>query len=257
MEAAVSTAAGTRMLVYQDREALSVATAERFAAISRERIRSRGRFAVAFSGGSTPRRFYSLLASGSFRDKVEWAKTQVFWADERCVPPDHDESNYKTVRDILLSAFPLSEGQVHRIRGEADPQDAAQLYEKELRSFFGAGRMPVFDVVILGAGRDGHTASLFPGAAALRERTRLAVPVYLDAPQLNRVTLTLPVLNHAAHVLVLASGEAKADVVRVIFEEGNAKQYPAGLVRPVSGALEWFLDRDAASLVRSGALMRS
>jgi len=115
----------------------------------------------------------------------------------------------------------------------------------------------VFDVVILGAGRDGHTASLFPGAAALRERTRLAVPVYLDAPQLNRVTLTLPVLNHAAHVLVLASGEAKADVVRVIFEEGNAKQYPAGLVRPVSGTLEWFLDRDAASLVRSGALMRS
>jgi 6-phosphogluconolactonase len=257
VETALSAPSGIHVRVFRDLASLSRAAAGRFLDVLRECVPALGRFSVALSGGSTPRPFYSLLASDPYRNKVDWTKVHVFWADERCVPPDDRESNYRLVFETLLSAVPVPAENIHRVQGEAPPIEAARLYEEDLRAFFGAGRMPVFDVVILGTGRDGHTASLFPGSAALRERTRLAVPVYLNAPQLNRVTLTLPVLNHAAHVLVLASGEAKADVVRVIVEEGNAKQYPAGLVRPVSGTLEWFLDRDAASLVRSGALKGS
>jgi 6-phosphogluconolactonase len=174
----------------------------------------------------------------------------IFWADERCVPLDRPESNYKLAHDAFLSSVPLPAENIHRIRGEEEPAEAAQAYEDELRSFISSPGVMVFDLIILGAGEDGHTASLFPGSAALRERTRLAVPVFLEQPKINRVTLTLPVLNHAAQVLFLASGRAKVDVVWDILEGGDTRHYPAGRVRPVNGDVTWFIDRQAAGKLR-------
>ncbi len=242
----MSAPSGRSVRVFGDLASLSRAAAERFLDVFRERNPARGRFAVALSGGATPRTFYSLLASDPYRKEIDWTKVHLFWADERCVPPDSGESNYRLVFETLLSAVPVPSENIHRVRGEASPDEAARLYEEDLRAFFGGGQVPVFDLAVLGAGVDGHTASLFPGSEALRESSRLAVPVRLDAGRPGRVTLTLPVLNNAAHVLVLVSGPSKASVVREIFETGNAKQLPVGLVRPVSGTLEWFLDRDAA-----------
>ena len=254
METALSVPSGLNVRVFRDLASLSRAAAGRFLDVVRECVPARGRFAVALSGGSTPRTFYSLLASDPYRNKVDWTKVHVFWADERCVPPDDMESNYRLVFETLLSVVPVPAENIHRVRGEASPDEAARLYEDDLRAFFRGGQVPVFDLAVLGAGDDGHTASLFPGSETLGESLRLAVSVRPSAGRPGRVTLTLPVLNNVAHVLVLVSGPSKASVVQEIFERGTAQQLPAGLLRPVNGTLEWFLDRDAASLVRSGAL---
>jgi len=249
MEAAVSDPPDERVRVFQDLEALSRAAAELFTTIAKRCVAARGRFTVALSGGATPRRLYTLLGSTPYRENVEWKRAHVFWADERCVPGDHPESNFKLAVDAFLSSVSMPKENIHRIKGEEGPGRAAQDYEQEMRSFFGPALFPVFDLIILGAGEDGHAASLFPGSASLHERTRLALPVYLEPPKLNRVTLTLPVLNHAAEVLFLASGRAKAGVVHAIIKNGNPMRYPAGLVQPVRGSITWFIDRQAAGLL--------
>lgn len=250
MEAAVTGRPEAGVRVFKDEEELSRAAAEFFREVAQESIIAHGRFAVALSGGFTPRRFYSLLGSPSYRDVLDWSRIHIFWADERCVPQDRPESNYKLVYDAFLSNVPLPAKNIHRIRGEEEPAYAALTYENELRSFIDGPGMVVFDLVILGTGEDGHTASLFPGSDALLERTRLAVPVFLDQPKINRVTLTLQVLNHAAQVLFLVSGRAKADIVRDILEGGETQRYPAGQVRPVSGEVAWFIDQQAAGKLR-------
>jgi 6-phosphogluconolactonase len=248
MEAAVI---GTppQIRVFRDLEALSLAAAELVSLIAEGSVERKGRFSVALSGGTTPRRLYSLLGAAPFRERIIWKKVHLFWADERCVPAHHTESNYRLVADTLLRRVDVPKGQVHRIRGEAEPERAAREYEEDIRRFFGPEPVPVFDLVLLGAGEDGHTASLLPGSPALRETKRLVVPVHREPPSPSRVTLTLPVLNHASHVLFLASGHAKAAVVHEIVEDGNPKQYPAGLVRPVNGTVTWMIDREAAGLL--------
>jgi len=240
----------TRILVFENKEALSRAVADRFVEVVQECCASGNSCSVALSGGVTPQRCYALLGTDRYRNQVDWTAIHVFWADERSVPPVDNDSNYKLAYDLLLSVVPIPEKNIHRVKGEKSPIEAAQQYESEILAFFGS-RVPVFDLVVLGAGIDGHTASLFSASAALREHVRFAVPVIMEPPQLSRVTLTLPVLNNANHVLVLASGQPKALVVQEIFENGNARQYPAGLVRPVHGSLEWFIDREAATLSRS------
>jgi 6-phosphogluconolactonase len=235
--------------IFADLEALSRAAADFFVSLSQSAIKSENRFAVALSGGSTPRRFFSLLASSPCQESIKWSSTHFFWADERCVSKKASESNYNLAYSMLLSRVPVPGDNIHRIRGEDDPERAARDYEDCLREFFGRLPLPVFDLIILGAGADGHTASIFPDAAVVRERTRLAVPVYAEAPNPARVTLTLPVLNNAAQVLFLASGRAKNAVLHEILEDGNPKRYPAGLVQPVRGRLTWLIDRDAASLL--------
>lgn len=237
-----------RVRVFQDLDALSRAAAELFTTRAKRCVASQGRFAVALSGGTTPRGLYALLGSTPFRETIAWEHAHVFWADERCVPRDHPESNFKLAVDEFLSKIIIPKENLHRIKGEEGPRRAAQDYEEELRSFFGPV-FPVFDLIILGAGEDGHTASLFPGSTSLHERARLALPVHLEPPKLGRVTLTLPVLDHAAEVLFLASGRAKAGVVHAILEKGNPMHYPAGLVRPVRGSITWFVDRQAAGLL--------
>lgn len=242
---------GLNMRVLEDQEALGHAAVEMFILLAETAMIAHNRFPVAFSGGSTPRGFYTLLGSSSYRNSVDWKRAHVFWVDERCVPRYHAESNFKLVFDTVLSKIPLASENIHRVRGEEGPERAARAYEQEICLFFGTAAIPVFDLIVLGAGADGHTASLFPGSTTLQEKGRLAVPVFFEAPKVSRVTLTLPVLNHAAQVLFLASGREKAGIVREIMEEGNPRNYPAGLVMPVNGGLTWFIDREAAEKLKA------
>lgn len=232
--------------VFPDLEALSHKAATLFVNLSRNCAASRGRFTVVLSGGSTPKILYSFLGSDLYQRSVDWHHVHFFWADERCVPIVHEESNFKLVFDLLLSKISLPHGNIHRIKGEEGPEKGSQDYEDRIREFFKESGFPVFDFIILGVGKDGHTASLFPGSISLKEETRLAVPVYMEEMKIHRITLTLPVLNNADHIVFLAAGSAKADVIKEILGK-RKEQYPAGLVSPVHGNLIWMLDREASS----------
>ena len=229
--------------VYPDGAALAQAAAAHWVARATEASATRGRFAVALAGGTTPRAAYALLATPAWAGLVDWARVHVFWGDERCVPPDHPESNYRLAHEALLAHVPLPPANVHRVRGEQEPEAAAADYEHTLRHFFGPGSEPRFDLVLLGLGRDGHIASLFPGTAALAETARLVVAVaaaYEERPTW-RISLTLPALNAAHEVVFLVSGAEKAAIVRTAL--GNAEaRLPAQLVRPASGRVTWLLD---------------
>jgi 6-phosphogluconolactonase len=209
------------------------------------------RFSLVLAGGNTPRRVYELLASESFRERVAWDRVDIFFGDERCVPPDHPDSNYLMAYQALLSQVPISAEQVRRIRGEAEPDEAARLYEGELRKYFVNAMWPRFALVLLGMGTDGHTASLFPGSAALNEVEKWVAPARASQPPHERVTLTLPVFNQAAHVLFLVSGINKAERLAQVLKGGSRKTepLPAQLVQPARGSVEWLVDRAAASLL--------
>jgi 6-phosphogluconolactonase len=231
----------------RDAEAVARAAAEELAGAASRAVAARGRFTLALSGGSTPRRLYALLADpgAPYRARVPWDRTHVFFGDERPVPPDHPESNYRMARETLLDHVPVAS--VHRIRGE-DPA-AADAYEAELRRFFGiapGGAPPRLDLVLLGLGPDGHTASLFPGTAAVGETRRWVASPFVPRLGTRRVTLTLPVLDRARAVLFLVSGAEKAAALaRVIGAAPGAAALPAGLVRPEGGAV--FVVDDAAA----------
>jgi 6-phosphogluconolactonase len=199
---------------------------------------------IALSGGSTPKRVHQLLAS---TPGVRWEHLHVYWGDERAVPPHDEQSNYRMAQESLLAHVPVPANQVHRMRGELDPRHAADEYELVLRDTFGTHPpdTPSFDVSILGIGADGHTASLFPGTAALHETQRWVVANHV--PQLDswRITLTYPVINSARITTVLVTGAEKADAVRRIFDPNEADRPPAAFIRP-TGSLHWFLDRAAA-----------
>lgn len=237
--------------VLSDLEAISHRAAQIFVGLSRSGMASRGKFSVAISGGSTPRRLYTLLSSPPYRNQVDWQRVHFFWADERCVPIEDEGSNFKAAFDRLLSKVPIPDGNIHRIKGEEEPEKVARAYEEDIKKFFGISGLPVFDLVILGMGEDGHTASLFPGSKSLEETDRLAVPVYLDKPNWNRITLTLPILNNAAQILFLVTGQAKADVVSEILRDGEKKrQFPAGLISPIQGNVTWLIDQEAAGKLK-------
>jgi 6-phosphogluconolactonase len=245
-----------RIQVLPDLEAMSHKGAEMFVNTSRTCIASKGKFSAAVSGGSTPRKLYGLLGSAEYRPHVDWQRVHFFWVDERCVPKEHEESNFKTTFDMLLSKVSIPDKNTHRIKGEEDPDQAARDYEEEVRKFFGMSGLPMFDLVILGMGEDGHTASLFSGSNLLKERIRLAAPVYLEKPNWNRITLTLPVLNNATQILFLVAGHSKADVVYEILGNGRKKErYPAGLISPVHGSITWLIDQEAArKLIRNKSI---
>jgi len=213
---------------------------------------ARGRFTWALSGGTTPRALYRLLASDFYRERMPWRDVHVFWGDERHVPPDHPESNFGMAREAMLDKVPLPAANVHRIRGEEpDARRAAVEYELALRSCFelADGEWPRFDLVLLGLGTDAHTASLFPGSKALRERERRVVAPWVEALRAFRITVTPPVLNHARRVLFLVSGEEKAEAVHAVLEGPRApERYPAQVVE---GNRLWMLDRAAARLLQA------
>jgi 6-phosphogluconolactonase len=227
--------------VYADADTLARAAAEHFVAQAAQAIAARGRFIVALAGGSTPRATYALLASDEFAAQVEWLRMHVLWSDERCVPPNHRDSNYRLAREALLNRVPIPGTNVHRIRGELPPAQAAAAYESELETILGAdGR---FDLVLLGMGADGHTASLFPGTPALEEHTRWVIENYVEALKTWRITLTLPIINAARQVTFLVSGEAKVEPLARI---QVGERLPAGLVQPAAGQLTWLVDRQAS-----------
>ena len=236
--------------IADDADAVSRAAAEEFVAVARAVIDARGRFTIALAGGSTPRRLYRLLADDTqLRSAVEWSKIHVFWGDERHVPPDHDDSNYRMAHDALLANVPVPISHVHRIHAEnPSAAAAADEYAVELQTTFGGdASVPRFDLILLGTGPDGHTASLFPGTMALAERTRLVVANWVEKVHAYRITMTLPVLNAAACIVFLVSGPDKADIVRAMFDDAAPEPlYPAQLVRPSDGRLIWMFDRAAA-----------
>lgn len=234
---------------------LSRTAAEEFVRRATAASQSKGLFSVALSGGSTPKGLYALLASeaDAFRGRVPWGKIHFFWGDERHVPPDHPGSNYRMVYDALLSQVPVPADHVHRIRAEnPDAAKAAEEYEQALREFFGLdeGEWPRFDLVLLGMGPDGHIASLFPWTAVLDERKRLVAASWVEKLNTTRITLTPPVLNNAACVVFLVSGEEKAETLRtVLYGDAKTVRLPAQLIRPGHGRLLWLVDRAAARLL--------
>jgi 6-phosphogluconolactonase len=212
----------------------------------------RGRFLVALSGGSTPRALHQALVQ-HYRDLIPWERVQVFWSDERCVPPDDQESNYRMARETLLDLVPLPAENVHRMPGErTDYATAAADYEAEMRQVFGLPPDVLlrFDLILLGMGPDGHTASLFPGSPALYETSRLVVPNVGTKPPPQRMTFTYPLLNSARQVMFLAAGADKAEALRdVLSGQATIEERPAVGVRPADGEVIWMVDRAAMQLV--------
>jgi 6-phosphogluconolactonase len=232
------------LLVYETPEELAEAAARDFAARAEDTINERGRFAVALAGGSTPKATYKALAR-DYADKLDWSKIHVFFGDERTVPPHHEDSNYGTVHETLLSH--LTVGSVHRMRCELPPTEAAAAYEQELRVFFGTVGTPSFDLILLGLGEDGHTASLFPETAALDVTDRWVVANLVLKLETSRLTLTIPVINAAKAVTFLVAGEDKAGTLKKILEsDADPRGYPAKFIRPEGGDLTWMVDRAAA-----------
>jgi 6-phosphogluconolactonase len=244
-----------RLEIVANAEQVCRRAAEEFVVRAGEAIAERGRFLVALSGGSTPQRLYQLLAEPAFRDRIDWPKVLIFWGDERCVPPDHKDSNFRMADEALLRKVPLLPQNVHRMQAERDDREqAASDYEAEIAQAAGGADTPaVFDLVLLGLGPDGHTASLFPHSTALEERERWVVANYVARFNTYRLTMTAPILNAARQVLFLVVGRDKAaTLVEVIGGPRDPARLPAQLIRPSNGELEWLLDRAAAARLTAG-----
>jgi 6-phosphogluconolactonase len=226
-----------------------------FAELASGRVKETGRFTAALSGGNTPRRAYEILGS-DFQDPVPWDGVHIFWGDERFVPPEHADSSTRMAWEAFLSKVPLPARNVHPVKTEGvSARTASAEYDRHLREFFrlGAHGVPAFDLIILGLGLDGHTASLFPESPALEERRRLFTENYVRKLHAERLTLTFPVINGAREVVFLVSGLEKAGVVKEILE-GRAENVPAARVRPESGQLTWLLDEAASSRLSAPTL---
>jgi 6-phosphogluconolactonase len=236
-----------RVQIFSDPESLSHGVTSGFIDMARKFIEEKGRFMVAISGGLTPNRMFSLLGS-EYRDQVNWQCVHVFWVDERCVPVEDELSNYRHARDRWLAHVPLPDRNIHRIRGEQNAEEEALRYEDEIKKIFGVQGFPEFDLILLGLGEDGHTASLFPDSDSLEEKDRIAIPVLVKKNGSWRITLTLGVLNHARNIFFLVSGETKSTVFsEVLMSKEQRKVYPVGLVRPIHGDIIWMVDSAAAS----------
>ena len=235
------------IIVVPDPAAVAREAAQHVVSLAQEAAASRGRFSIALSGGSTPGALYSLLAEEPYRGQIPWKQVHLFWGDERCVPPDDAGSNYRLVDEALITHVPVPSENVHRVRGELEPRTAARAYAKTLHDYF-CGPRTRFDLVLLGLGSDGHTASLFPGSAALRDTEQQVVAVeahYQDRPS-HRVTLILSAINSARQVWFLVTGGEKAGIVQAVLE-GPDRGLPAQQIRPRAGQIAWMMDAAAAA----------
>lgn len=234
--------------VFSTPELLADAVARQIADRGAEAISATGRFTLALAGGSTPRAAYDRLAT--HHPQLDWHRTHVFWGDERCVPPEDPRSNYRMAREALLDRVPIPQRQIHRIRGEAEPAQAAAEYEQELGAL--GHETPALDLVLLGLGEDGHTASLFPGQPAVHETTHRVLAVLDPAGTLWRVTLTPPILNAARHVTFVVAGASKATRLRQVLEGPfTPALLPAQAIRPAQERLTWMVDEAAAGELRT------
>jgi 6-phosphogluconolactonase len=226
---------------FETAEQLAMAAAARFVAHASTAIRNQGRFTVALAGGQTPKLTYETLAR-DFKETVDWTNLHVFFGDERCVPPDDPQSNYRLANDALLSRVGIPDINVHRIHGEDDPVESALAYECELRALFDGDEWPRFDLVLLGMGSDGHTASLFPGTAALAEKNRWVVANWIEKLGQFRITLTAPAINNANHAWFLVTGAEKAATFNAVTDgPTNPELLPAQLINPHHGSVSWFV----------------
>ncbi len=238
------------MIVQPNRTELAHTAAGMIAAASLISNDQRGAFNIALAGGSTPGPVYELLAADG---EIDWSRCNIFWSDERCVPPDHAESNYRLVRETLLDRLPHAPALVARMEGELPPEKAARLYEQVIRDILpaqGSG-IPRFDLVLLGMGDDGHTASLFPGSESLQITDRLVAADYVRKVDAFRLTFTYPLINAGRHVLILVSGASKADTLHSVLQgPPQPWKFPVQGVHPTSGQLRWLVDADAAQNIR-------
>lgn len=240
--------------VFADLQALSHAAAWLFAEEALRAIEARGRFSVLLAGGETPRLAYEILARPPLRDVVPWEQVHIFWGDERYVPPHDPASNARMARQAFLDHVPIPAAHVHPIPYRCSPRESAVEYENVLRAFFSAGA-PRFDLVFLGLGENGHTASLFPGTSAAAERDRWVTEVYVAEQDLYRVTLTVPIFNRAALVAFIVAGGGKALILRKVLEGAlEPRRIPAQLIKPANGTLLWLVEREAARLLQRDSL---
>jgi 6-phosphogluconolactonase len=238
---------------YPNKEKLVTATAELVADCIEQAIQQNGLCNMALSGGSTPGGVFSLLASSPYRDRVDWCRLHLSWGDERMVPPEHQDSNFRMVQETLLDHIKIPDENVHRIRGEIAPEEAAAEYAELLHDHF-KDSLPCFDLILLGLGEDGHTASLFPETDAVEEYEKHAVAVFVPKLSAWRVTLTLPVFNAARKVLFLVSGKSKSEIVqRIMSNKQPDKELPATMVNPQNGEIHWMLDSEAMVLINKNA----
>ncbi|MBA3947487.1 MAG: 6-phosphogluconolactonase [Herpetosiphonaceae bacterium] len=208
------------------------------------------RFTLVLSGGSTPKAIYRLLAQPPLRDEIPWPQVQLFWGDERSVPPDHADSNFRTAREELIDHVPIPAANIHRIQAELPASEAATAYEAELQRFFGSAALPRFDLVLLGMGDEGHTASLFPNTTALDETQHWVVANYVPKLHTARITLTFPVINNAQEVVFLVAGAAKQEALgHVLYGQHDHTPLPAARIAPTNGRLLWLLDRSAMPVI--------
>jgi 6-phosphogluconolactonase len=236
------------IVAYPDHRSFVDGAAAVIAGHAVESIAARGRFTVALSGGGTPRPIYARLAVTDHAERIDWGKVHVFFSDERCVPPDDAASNYRMAREALLDHVPLPQENIHRLRGEADPAQAALAYEQALRRIFRASSIPALDLICLGMGDDGHTASLFPGTAALREQERWVVAQYVAVARTWRVTFTAPLINAAREILFLVEGAGKSETLRRVLEGPYEPDVlPSQLIQPIRGQARWLVDAAAAA----------
>lgn len=234
------------MHVFDTPELLAAGVADAFVEHARDAIETRGSFNVALAGGTTPKAAYTLLAQGPRRDRVQWQNVNVFFGDERCVSPDNADSNYRMACETFLNAVPVPAAHVHRMRGEDDPSQAADDYASLLIALL--GEQPRLDLVMLGMGPDGHTASLFPGTDPRTDEERLVRAVWVKKMNSSRITLTPAVINASRAVIIATEGSGKAAMLKTVREgPRNPVEYPVQIVAPVDGTLEWFVDRAAAS----------
>lgn len=234
------------ILICRDETAASLEAAERFTCAAIRAVAKRGVFHVAVSGGSSPKGMYEALASREFAELVPWSRTELFFADERCVPPESEESNYRLVNKLLLSTVPIPESNVHRFHGEDPPEAAADSYEREIHRVMDGS--PSFDLIVLGMGQDTHTASLFPCSPALSEGGKHVAANYIEKLGAYRLTLTIPAINHAELVIILVFGENKADsLAEVLHGSVDIDQHPVQAIQPLHGRLLWIVDQEAAS----------
>jgi 6-phosphogluconolactonase len=246
----------TALTTYPDAESLTQGAAEQFVSLYDTACAEHGMFTVALAGGSTPRALYALLAKDAWASRIDWTKVYLFWGDERCVSPDHPDSNYRMVRETLLSHVQIPPANVSRIRGDRDPGFAASTYEATLREFFArrAGQsnpqdaQARFDLVLLGMGSDGHTASIFPGTPALHEQTRWVVAHYVKKLGAWRITMTPVCINAARNIRFFVAGADKAARLKqVLYGPYQPDIMPAQAIKPQDGTLVWLVDKAAAS----------
>jgi 6-phosphogluconolactonase len=231
-------------------EDVARAAAEHFVAVADKTIAATQRFSVALSGGSTPQQTYRLLASDIYRNRIDWSSAHLFFGDERCVAANDPASNYRLARETFLSQNLIPSENVHPISGEGEPALNAKAYEDDLRSYFGNLDWPLFDLVLLGLGDDGHTASLFPNSPALQEKSQWVAANWVEKLGSFRITLTASAINHANEIVFIVTGKEKAQALKTILQgPSNPQLYPAQLIQPGNGSLLWLVDRDAATFL--------